>query len=77
MREDPRILCPICRTKMHRVPQLTAVKFAGGFNWSDENNGRGKWICGLGKESDPKAYCTSLRQAEEKAKARGMTYEKG
>ena len=77
MREDPHIVCPECGTRMERIPQLSAVHFRGGFSWSNENNGKGRWICGLGKESDPKAYCTSLAQAEEKAKQRGMTYEKG
>ena len=77
MREEPQIRCPICRHAMHRVPQLTSVSIPGDFNWHQENNGKGRWISGLGKESDPKAYCTSLRQAEEKAKSRDMTYEKG
>jgi hypothetical protein len=62
---------------MERIPQLTAVQFKGGYNWHNENNGKGKWISGLGRENDPKAYCTSLGEAEEKAKRRGMTYEKG
>lgn len=77
MREDPKVVCIICGERMERVPQLTAVHFKGGFNWHSENKGKGKWICGLGRENDPRAYCTSLDDAKEKAKRRGMTYETG
>ena len=77
MRDNPEILCPMCGKRCERIPQLTSQIIPRDFNWHSKNGGKGQWISGLGKESDPKAYCTSVAQAEEKAKARGMTYEKG
>lgn len=76
MRDTRTVSCATCRTPMERVPQLTSVIFPADAYWGNENNGRGKWISGLGKKTDPKAYCRSLREAEDKAKARNLTYEK-
>lgn len=76
MMVNPVVRCPICSKGMHRVPQAAGVHFKGGFSWDSDNNGKGKWISGLGKASDPKAYCKSLGEAEEKAKKRNLSYDK-
>lgn len=45
--------------------------------WENENRGRGRYIGGLGKRNDPKAYCRSLDEAKEKARRAGKSFEIG
>jgi hypothetical protein len=75
MRENPTVACQKCRHICHRVPQLPSTIIPADFMWHNENNGKGRHISGLGKPSDPKAYATSLRDAEDKAKKRNLSYE--
>lgn len=77
MAETPRIKCPKCGGKCSRAIVDVAVRIPADWSWSGENKGRGRYIGGLGKRSDPDAYCTSVRQAEDRAKSKGLKYELG
>lgn len=72
--------CPKCGSKNWG---LTPTVVLNGFRapkdmfWENENKGRGRYIGGLGKRSDPNAYCRSLNEATEKAKKLGKSYEIG
>jgi putative FmdB family regulatory protein len=76
MADAPLIKCLLCGGSCHKAPVLGQFIFPADANWHGENNGKGKYISGLGRTSDRDAYCTSLSQAEEKAKRKGLSYEK-
>lgn len=72
-------LCPKCGGShwgiIHQTgPRTISCKDEG---WQLENRGRGRFIGGLGKRSDPNSYCRSLGEATEKAKRMGKSYEIG
>lgn len=70
--------CPECGSK--RVTKVIlgapAMSMPDGM-WEYENDGRGRYIGGLGKRDDPNAYFRSRREAVEAAKSRGKQYELG
>ena len=74
MRESPVVRCE-CGNTCSKIPVLGQFIYAADAGWHRENNGKGKYISGLGKMSDPGAYARSLSDAEEKAKRRGLSYE--
>jgi hypothetical protein len=76
MSETPDIRCASCGKRCHKIPVVPHFIYPADANWHGENNGKGKYISGLGRKSDREAYCTSLSQAEEKAKRKGLSYEK-
>lgn len=69
--------CPECHSrntaKIITVPQTIAPVDSG---WESLNNGKGKWIGGLGNHKDPSTYCRSMGEATEKAKRRGLNFER-
>lgn len=77
--------CPVCKSrKVHREFRNSAAVWMDKC-FASENGGKGRFIDGLAKVSadgssydqkDPYAYCTSQKQALEKAKALGLTAEK-
>lgn len=77
MSEDPRIECAKCGAKCGRRVVSSFVHSAPDQSWEYENEGRGKWISGLGKRGDPKAYHRSLGSAVEAAKRNDKSYELG
>lgn len=75
MSETPQIICLICGGICKKVPVLGQFIYPADASWHAENNGKGKYISGLGKRSDPGSYAKSLTDAQEKAKSKGLSYE--
>jgi len=76
MTDAPNVACRVCGGTCGKIPSLPQFIYPADASWHGENNGKGKYISGLGRKSDREAYCTSLSQAEEKAKRKGLSYEK-
>jgi putative FmdB family regulatory protein len=77
---DPAVKkCPKCGSRAFARQVAMNVHFisAKDEGWQLENNGKGRYIGGLGKRDDPQAYCRSLNEAVEKAKKAGKSYEIG
>jgi hypothetical protein len=74
MRDAPRILCS-CGAVMHKAVSTPQFIWPADAYWGNENNGKGRYISGLGRKEDPASYATSLSNAQEKAKAKGLSYE--
>lgn len=77
MRESPDIACPKCGGSCQRIITCVNIRPPVDMFWEGENGGRGRYIGGLGTRSDSSAYCRSLSEAKEKAKAKNLTYELG
>lgn len=75
MSESPKIICLLCGGTCHKVPVVSQFIYPADATWHAENNGKGKYISGLGKRNDPSSYAKSLTDAQEKAKAKGLSYE--
>jgi hypothetical protein len=74
MRETPKIQCD-CGGLCHKIPVLGQFIYGADACWHSENDGKGRYISGLGKMNDPRSYARSLKDAEEKAKRKGLSYE--
>lgn len=77
MSETPEIACAKCGRATRRIITGGYSHPAPDQNWENENNGRGKWISGMGKRGDPKAYFRSLGAATDAAKRANKSYELG
>jgi putative FmdB family regulatory protein len=75
MSEVPSIRCNACGDLCHKMPVLGQFIYPADATWHGENNGKGKYISGLGRKNDPDSYATSLTAAKEKAKRKGLSYE--
>jgi hypothetical protein len=75
MSEVPSVRCNSCGELCHKVPVLGQFIYPADATWHGENNGKGKYISGLGRRNDPDSYATSLSAAQEKAKRKGLSYE--
>lgn len=71
--------CPHCGSGNWGLTPQTGPRIIGpkDSGWQLENGGRGRYIGGLGKRTDDRAYCRSLNEATEKAKKLGKSYEIG
>lgn len=77
MSETPKIACAKCGKPTLRIITCANSYASKDSSWETENQGRGKWISGLGKRGDPKAYHRSLNSAVEAAKRNNKSYELG
>ena len=75
MSETPRVACNACREPCYKSPVVGQFIYPADATWHGENNGKGKYISGLGRKNDPNSYATSLSAAQEKAKRKGLSYE--
>lgn len=74
----PLKLCPTCMGKVTKIVTATQVIARDRFDWSDENNGRGRYIPQIAKhKGDPSAYYRSRSSLIDSAKRRGFTVTKG
>lgn len=80
--EDRNItpICKICQTQMEKVIFTAPAVRPDIHSWSDENNGKGRYITQLqrtmGSKIDENAYCKSQQDAINKAEAMGHKIEK-
>jgi hypothetical protein len=77
MRETPEIRCEKCKCLTRRIITGGYSHSAPDQNWELENGGRGKWISGMGKRGDPKAYFRSRGAAVEAVRRANKDYELG
>jgi putative FmdB family regulatory protein len=71
--------CPKCDTLMTRPVVSVSVR-PDPFSWSNENNGKGRYIGQLqrtiGSKRDQGAYCKNRQEAIDKAHQRGYSVDK-
>lgn len=72
MMESPPVKCHKCGRPCRKVP-CYGQNIVYKRDWSDENNGKGRY-CGQLADglNDPKAYCKSRQDLIDKAHARGF-----
>ena len=74
-----RATCPSCGGVAVRQVCVPAMR-GDVFDWSNENNGKGRYIGQLqrtlGKKVDPSAYCKNRQAAIDKAHKRGYSVDK-
>lgn len=64
--------CPSCGASATRVPSLPARVAGDAFDWSFENNGKGRRISQLDRDSRTPYYAKSQRAAIDEAHRRGL-----
>jgi hypothetical protein len=68
-----------CGGRADRQVTVPAVR-SDPFGWSNENNGKGRYIGQLqrtmGSKKDPNAYCKNRQEGIDKARRMGLTVDK-